>query len=74
VGVGDEYLAFCLDQAIGFLGTGITQQLNELAGDTGDRKAKARELKVQRKIEARLALLLGLPEQVTEKRYRTPGT
>lgn len=69
LGVDDEYLAFCLDQAIGSLGSGITQQLNTV-GD--DRKTQQRNLKLQRKIEQRLSILLNLPESASEKRYRTP--
>lgn len=74
LGVDDEYLAYCLDQAVSILGNGITNELNNVGTTDTDRRAKAREAKVQRQISKRLSQLLGLPESqaATEKQYRTP--
>lgn len=71
LGVDDDYLAFCLDQAIGMLGSGISHELNEVSNDA---KTKAREAKLQLKLQKRLSELLNLPETAaqSEKRYRTP--
>lgn len=71
--ITDEYVGYCLDQAVGFFGVTVEQELEKAEDKVRSRKGKTRESAIK---SARLRVLtkFGIREGVTETRqYADPA-
>lgn len=61
--IEDQYQAFCLDEAVAFLGNGIMNMLDEVTGDPSFLEFKRQQI---------LARVLEVSEEEEAKLYQTP--
>jgi hypothetical protein len=66
IGVENDYVAYCLDEALSVLNNGINERVNAVA-QAQDRKAASIEAKMRRE----LSKILGIDD--SEQYYRTPS-